>query len=401
MRTAHVIGVGMTPFTKPGESSADYPELAGAAISEALQDAGIEYPHIEQALVGYVHADSTAGQRALYGLGRTGIPVLNVNNNCASGSSALFAARQLVEGGAADCVLAVGFEKMKPGSLGNMAYPDIASPVQPFLEVAARHRPASGAPPMLELFRNAGLEHQERFGTTAEQFGKVAEKNHRHSAKNPRAQFRTVYSLDEIMGSTQVCDMLTKLQCSPTSDGSAAAIVASEDFVAKYGMENRAVHIAGQALTTDTAETFESESAFDVVGRDASRRAANEVYERTGLGPVDLDVIELHDCFSINELLLYEALGLCAEGEGGRLADDGATTYGGRWVVNPSGGLISKGHPLGATGLAQCAELVWQLRGEAGDRQVAGARTALSHNHGLGSACVVTLYQGPRAGGAA
>ncbi|CAJ1504951.1 lipid-transfer protein [[Mycobacterium] burgundiense] len=393
MSTAHVIGVGMTPFTKPGASSADYPELAGAAINAALLDAGIEYGHVEQAVVGYVHADSTAGQRALYDVGRTGIPVLNVNNNCASGSSALFAARQLVQGGLAECVLAVGFEKMKPGSLGAMAYPELASPVQPFLDVAARHRPASGAPAMLELFRNAGLEHQEKFGTTAEQFGKVAEKNHRHSANNARAQFRTVYSLEEIMASTQVCDMLTKLQCSPTSDGSAAAIVASEDFVARHGLESRAVHIVGQAMTTDTVESFESGSSFDVVGRDASRRAANAVYDRTGLGPADIDVIELHDCFSINEVLLYEALGLCAEGDGGRLIDDGATTYGGRWVVNPSGGLISKGHPLGATGLAQCAELVWQLRGEAEARQVDGARIALSHNHGLGSACVVTLYR--------
>ncbi|MGV0642387.1 lipid-transfer protein [Mycolicibacterium sp. XJ879] len=393
MRTAHVIGVGMTPFTKPGASPADYPDLAGAAINAALLDSGLEYSHVEQALVGYVHADSTAGQRALYDIGRTGIPVLNVNNNCASGSSALFGARQLVEGGIAECVLAVGFEKMRPGSLGTMAYPDVASPVQPFLDAAAGHRPASGAPPMLELFRNAGLEHREKFGTTAEQFGKVAEKNHRHSANNERAQFRSVYTLDEIMASTQVCEMLTKLQCSPTSDGSAAAIVASEDFVAKHGLEGQAVHIVGQAMTTDTAATFESGSSFDVVGRDASRRAATAVYDRTGLGPADIDVIELHDCFSINEILLYEALGLCAEGEGGRLIDDGDTTYGGRWVVNPSGGLISKGHPLGATGLAQCAELVWQVRGEAGDRQVDGARTALSHNHGLGSACVVTMYR--------
>ncbi|MGV0848868.1 lipid-transfer protein [Mycolicibacterium phlei] len=393
MRTAHVIGVGMTPFTKPGGSHFDYPDLARAAVHEALADAGIDYAHVEQALVGYVHADSTAGQRALYEVGRTGIPVLNVNNNCASGSSALFQARQIVEGGHADCVLALGFEKMKPGSLGAMAYPDVASPVQPFLDVAGRQRPASGAPAMLELFRNAGLEHQEKFGTTAEQFGKVAEKNHRHSANNPRAQFRSVYSLDEIMGSTQVCETLTKLQCSPTSDGSAAAIVASEDFVSKHELESVAVRILGQALTTDTPATFESGSAFDVVGSDASRRAANAVYDQTGLGPADLDVIELHDCFSINEVLVYEALGLCAEGDGGRLVDEGATTYGGRWVVNPSGGLISKGHPLGATGLAQCAELVWQLRGEAGDRQVEGARTALSHNHGLGSACVVTMYR--------
>ena len=393
MKRVFVVGVGMTKFDKPGKPMPNYPELAEEAATAALTDAGITYPDVEQACVGYVHADSTAGQRAVYELGMTGIPVQNLNNNCASGSSALFYARQLIGGGLADCVLALGFEKMQRGSLGGSAYPHTTSPVGKFLEVLSSLREPSGAPIVLEMFRAAGFEHMERFGTTAEQFAKVAEKNHRHSAANPYAQFQDVYSLADILDSTLVCDPLTKLQCSPTSDGSAAAIVVSEDFVDRHGLADQAVEIVAQALTTDTPDTFDSGSALDIVGRGVTERAARQVYEQAQLGPDDIDVIELHDCFSINEIITYEALGLCPEGEGGALIDAGATTYGGRWVVNPSGGLISKGHPLGATGLAQCAELSWQLRGQARRRQVEGASVALAHNVGIGSAGVVTLYR--------
>jgi acetyl-CoA acetyltransferase len=194
-----------------------------------------------------------------------------------------------------------------------------------------------------------------------------------------------------------VYEPLTKLQCCPTSDGSGAAVLASERFVDQHGLRDRAVEIVGQAMTTDGPATFETASCINLAGADMTRRAAQAVYEQSGLGPEDVDVIELHDCFSANELITYEALGLCAEGDGGKLIDDGAVTYGGQWVVNPSGGLISKGHPLGATGLAQCAELTWQLRGEAEARQVDGATVALQHNIGLGGAAVVTLYRGPQA----
>lgn len=392
MRRAFVVGVGMTEFIKPGRIEPTYPELARTAGTAALEDAGIAYTDVEQACVGYVHADSTSGQRAVYELGMTGIPVMNVNNNCASGTSALFYARQLVQGGLADCVLALGFEKMQTGSLGISAHPHATNPVDGFVEATAALREPTGAPIVLEMFRAAALEHMERYGTTAEQLAAVAEKNHRHSAANPYAQFRDVYSLEEILSSTLVCDPLTKLQCSPTSDGSAAAVIVSEDFVDRHGLADQAVEILAQEMASDTAATFESGNAQDVVGREISARAARGVYERARLGPDDVDVIELHDCFSINEILTYEALGLCPEGEGGTLVEEGATTHGGTWVVNPSGGLISKGHPLGATGLAQCAELSWQLRGEAAGRQVENARVALAHNVGIGSASVVTLY---------
>jgi acetyl-CoA acetyltransferase len=387
----YVVGVGMTPFRKPGRDDIDYPQMVREAGQVALDDAGVKYEQIEQAVVGYVYGDSTSGQRGLYELGLTGIPISNVNNNCSTGSTALFLGRQLIAGGLADCVLALGFEKMQKGSL-TMAFGDREPPLMRHLAAQAELYEPTSAPYAAQLFGNAGREHMTRYGTTAEQFARIAEKNHRHSANNPYAQFQDVYSLAEILESKMIYEPLTKLQCSPTSDGSAAAVLASERFVEENGLGDSAVLIAAQHMVTDTPATFEDRSAISVVGADMSRLAAQRAYETAQLGPADVDVIELHDCFSTNELITYEALGLCGEGEGGRLIDSGDTTYGGRWVVNPSGGLISKGHPLGATGLAQCAELTWQLRGAAGPRQVDGARTALQHNIGLGGAAVVTLY---------
>lgn len=248
-------------------------------------------------------------------------------------------------------------------------------------------------PPAPYMFGAAGKEHMERYGTTAEQFARIGVKNHRHSTNNPYAQFQDEYTLEDVLASKPIYGPLTKLQCSPTSDGSGAVIVASEDFVDRHGLAEQAVEIVGQAMVTDLPSTFEDRSAISLVGADMTRTAARFVYEQAGIGPADIDVIELHDCFSTNELLTYEALGLCAEGEGGKLVDADDTTYGGRWVVNPSGGLISKGHPLGATGLAQCSELTWQLRGTADRRQVDGAEVALQHNIGLGGAVVVTAYR--------
>jgi sterol carrier protein 2 len=248
-------------------------------------------------------------------------------------------------------------------------------------------------PVAAQMFGNAGIEHMERFGTTAEHFAKIGWKNHKHSVNNPYSQFQDEYSLEEILAAPQIFGPLTKLQCCPTSDGSAAAIVASEDFVQKHGLESQAVEILGMAMTTDMASSFEEKSMMKMVGADMTRKAAEKVFEQSGLGPEDLDVVELHDCFSTNEMITYEGLGLCAEGKGGEFVDSGANTYGGRVVVNPSGGLISKGHPLGATGLAQCAELCWQLRGLAEDRQVEGAKAALQHNLGLGGAAVVGMYR--------
>lgn len=391
-RRVYVIGVGMTKFEKPGSKNWDYPEMAKEAGEKALKDAGIPYDHVEQAAVGYCYGDSTCGQRAVYQLGLTGIPVYNVNNNCSTGSTALYMAKQFVEGGVAECVLALGFEKMEKGSLG-AKFTDRTNPLDKQFELMVSLCGFEAAPATAQFFGNAAREHMQRYGTTAEQFAKIGHKNHRHSVNNPFSQFQDEYSLEDILKAPMVYAPLTKLQCCPTSDGAAAAILASEEFVTRHRLQAKAVEIAGMAMTTDFRSTFEEKSCIKLIGADMTRRAAEKVYEQSGLGPEDLDVIELHDCFSANELVTYEALGLCAEGKGGELIDSGAVTYGGKVVVNPSGGLISKGHPLGATGLAQCSELTWQLRGEADRRQVPGAKVALQHNLGLGGAAVVTVYR--------
>ncbi|AVZ72708.1 Nonspecific lipid-transfer protein [Streptomyces lunaelactis] len=392
---AYIVGVGTTKFEKPESRDWQYWDMAREAGTQALADAGISYDLVEQVPVGYCFQASTAGQRAAYELGLTGVPVYNVNNNCATGATVLMMARQFVEGGISDCVLALGFEKMTRGALGAGADGGsfATSPVARHYGVMAGAHGFEMSPPTAQIFGNAAREHMERYGTTEAQLAAVGAKNHRHSANNPDAQFQDVYSVDEILAAKTIHRPLTKLQCSPTSDGAAAALVVSERFVVRHGLHDKAVEIAAQAMTTDTEESFASGSCIDVVGKPMSRQAARSVYEKSGLGIEDVDVIELHDCFSINELLTYEALGMCADGESGKLVESGATTYGGRWVVNPSGGLISKGHPLGATGLAQAAELVRQLRGEAARRQVADARVGLAHNIGLGGAAVVTLLR--------
>ncbi len=397
-RKVYVVGVGMTKFEKPGARDWDYPQMAREAGTRALEDAGIPYDAVEQVAVGYCYGDSTCGQRAVYEIGLTGVPIYNVNNNCSTGSTALYMAKQFVEGGLAECTMALGFEKMEKGSLG-VKYTDRTNPMDKHFQLMVELRGFAKAPPAPQMFGNAGREHMERYGTRPEHFAKIGWKNHKHSVNNPYSQFQDEYSLEDILASPMVYEPLTRLQCCPTSDGSGAAILASEDFVRRHGLEDRAIEIAGQAMATDMPSTFEEKSCIKMVGFDLSRKAARAVYEQSGLGPEDVDVVELHDCFSCNELITYEALGLCPEGKGGEFVDSGANTYGGQVVVNPSGGLISKGHPLGATGLAQCAELVWQLRGQADARQVEGARVGLQHNLGLGGAAVVTLYRVPEFAG--
>lgn len=387
----YVVGVGMTKFEKPGSREGwDYPQMAKESGTKALLDAGIDYREIEHGYVGYVAGDSTSGQRALYELGMTGIPIVNVNNNCSTGSTALYLGAQAIRGGLADCVLALGFEKMQPGSL-QAGFQDRESPLGNHVKALAAIDSLT-FPVAPWMFGAAGREHMRTYGTTAEHFAKIGQKNHKHSVNNPYAQFQQEYTLEEILAAKMISDPLTKLQCSPTSDGSAAVVLASEDYVAAHNLAGQAIEIVGQAMTTDFESTFDG-SAANIIGYDMNVQAARAVYEQSGLGPEDFQVIELHDCFSANELLLYEALGLCGKGEAGALIDSGATTYGGRWVVNPSGGLISKGHPLGATGLAQCSELTWQLRGSADKRQVGNVTAALQHNIGLGGAAVVTAYQ--------
>lgn len=381
----------MTKFEKPGRRDWDYPDMAREAGQKALADAGIDYSDVQQAVCGYVYGDSTCGQRAVYELGMSGIPVYNVNNNCSTGATALFLGKQLIEGGISECVLALGFEKMERGSL-QAKYTDRTNPMEFHMTTMMDLRGFAPAPPAPQMFGNAGIEHMEKYGTKQEHFAKVAHKNHKHSANNPYAQFQKEYSLDQIQSSRKVFGPLTMLQCCPTSEGAGAAVLCSEAFVRKHGLESQAVEIAGMAMATDTSASFK-DSCIKMVGGDMTRRAAQAAYAQAGIRPTDAQVVELHDCFSCNELISYEALGLCPEGKGGSLIESGDVTYGGRWVVNPSGGLISKGHPLGATGDAQCAELCWQLRGMCGKRQVPNVRYAIQHNIGLGGAAVVAVYR--------
>ncbi|MFC9789028.1 lipid-transfer protein [Rhodococcus sp. NPDC127528] len=388
-----VVGVGMTKFEKIESRDWEYPDMVSEAVSAALADAGISYDQVQRAAVGYVFQPSAAGQRALYETGLTGIPIVNVNNNCATGSSALMMAREWVQGGIVDVALAVGFEKMTKTALTGTGEMPKVSTLDDHLKVMTAKHDWGRGPMTAQLFGNAALEHMDRYGTTAEQIAAVAVKNHKHSVNNPYAQFRDEYTLAQVLDDKMIHAPLTRSQCSPTSDGAGAAVVVSERFVREHGLEDQAIEIVAQALTTDTEEAFADKSMIDVVGAPMTRAAAERVFAESGLTIEDVDVIELHDCFAINEIITYEGLGLCEPGGGGKLVESGATTYGGQWVVNPSGGLISKGHPLGATGLAQCAELTWQLRGQADARQVDGARVGLQHNLGLGGACVVTLYQ--------
>ncbi len=392
MKDVYVVGVGMTKFEKPGSRDWDYPDMVKEAGTNALQDAGVDYAEIEQVSVGYVYGESTSGQRAVYELGHTGVPIVNMNNNCSTGSTALLYSRQMIAGGMAEVTMAVGFEKMQRGSL-SLGAEGRANPLDHHITSLQHLHEETSSPIAPQMWARAADDHMRRYGTTPEHFAKVAEKNHRHSSNNPYAQFQDVYTLDEILDAPLIDAPLTRLQCSPTSDGAAAAVLMSEDAVAKFGLEGQAVKIAGQGMATDFASSFETDDARTIVGADMSEAAARTAYEMAGFDAADVQVIELHDCFSPNEMLTYEALGMCEIGQSGQLIDAGDTTYGGRWVVNPSGGLISKGHPLGATGLAQCAELNWQLRGEANARQVDGATRALQHNIGLGGAAVVTLYE--------
>ncbi|HEY2035290.1 MAG TPA: lipid-transfer protein [Rhizomicrobium sp.] len=388
-QSVRIAGVGMIPFTKPGQSEA-YHVMGSKAARIALKDAGLEYSDVQQAFVGYVYGDSTAGQAALYELGCTGIPITNVNNNCSTGSTALFLARQAVEAGIVDVALAVGFEQMNPGALG-VIFNDRPNPLVRHADEMTALQGASEAPVAAQFFGGAGHEYAQKHGMPPEVFGMISVKARKHAAGNPYAIFRDPVSLEEVMASKPVYAELTRLQCCPPTCGAAAAVVVSESYAKRKGLAAN-VEILAQAMTTDYASTFESHSMSKIIGYDMARKAADAVYEKSGVDPQDVPVVELHDCFTANELLTYEALRLTPEGTAETFIRDGQNTYGGRVVTNPSGGLLSKGHPLGATGLAQCTELIWQLRGTADKRQVEGARLALQHNLGLGGACVVTMY---------
>ncbi|MBW2458826.1 MAG: lipid-transfer protein [Deltaproteobacteria bacterium] len=386
----NVIGVGMVEFGKPGKSD-PYNVMAGNATREALADAGVEYGDVQQAVVGYVFGESTCGQRALYEVGLTGIPIFNVNNNCATGSSALMLGSQAIKSGAVDCVLVVGFEQMKKGALASI-WDDRTNPMDKHVGLMNDVQGFSSGPITAQLFGGAAREYRWRYGTKRETFAKISWKARKHAVNDPHAVFREPLSVEEVLASPEVFEPLTRFQCCPPTCGAAAAVLCSDDF-AKRKKIQKPVYIAGQVMATDLQTTFEPQSMIKMIGYDMAKHAADQLYEMTGVGPKDVDVAELHDCFTANELLTYEAIGLCEEGGAEKFIEEEDNTYGGRVVTNPSGGLLSKGHPLGATGVAQCAELVWQLRGEADKRQVEGAKIALQHNLGLGGACVMTMYR--------
>lgn len=388
-----IAGVGMVPFKKPGQSDT-YDVMGANAARNALVDAGVDYAHVQQAFAGYVYGDSCAGQAALYHLGINGIPIFNVNNNCASGSSAFSLAAQAVKSGAVECALAVGFEEMRPGAI-DMVFPEKVSPLDRHSKAVAHLMGLTDEekklPPAVCLFGVQAQVLNRDYGVSEQAMARVAIKARRHAANNPNAIFRDKLTEEQILAGEPLYRGLRKLFACPPSCGAAAVLVCSDYFARKHGI-NSDVRLIGHGACSDRKEYFDGD-VMDVMFRGVSRESAQKAYETAGLGPEDLDVIELHDCFTSNEIITYTALGLCSESEAEQFVMDDQNTYGGRVVVNPSGGLLAKGHPLGATGLAQITELVWQLRGRAEGRQVDGARTALQHNGGLGSAGFVHIFQ--------
>lgn len=389
----YVLGVGMTKFIKP-RGKVDYTELGFESGIKAMLDAKINFDDVDQGVACFCYGDSTCGQRVFYQFGMTGIPIYNVNNNCSTGSTGLYMGRSMIAHGASDCVLVIGFEKMFPGSLQTF-FQDRANPTGTSNLMTKETRGVTNAPGAAQLFGNAGREHMEKYGSKLEDFAEIARINHLHSTKNPYSQFQDVYTLDQIVKSTMIHEPLTKLQCCPTSDGSAAAVLVSQAFLdARPELKDQAILIAGQCLATDTPDLF-NRSSIDLIGYAMSERAGKAALAEANVSPDEIKVCELHDCFSANEMVTIEALGLAPKGKAHELVRRGGITYGGKVVINPSGGLISKGHPLGATGLAQCAELVWHMRGWANNRQVEGTTAALQHNLGLGGAVVCTVYTRP------
>ncbi|KAL3870088.1 hypothetical protein ACJMK2_042701 [Sinanodonta woodiana] len=405
-----VVGVGQTKFHKPQTQPWDYPDMARESGQAALRDAGLSYEKIQAVVASYCYGEPTSGQRAVYELGLTGVPVYNVNNNCSSGSSALMLTRRLIQSGMEECVMALGFEKMERGL--SERYTDRTSPVKRHMdhmvnigadaEIIQPHM-NNMTSDVIKLFAYAAREYLEKYpNAKSEDFVEIAFKNHKQSVNNLNASISREIPRDQIRSKLMLCSPITFWMSAPTADGSAAAIVCSEDFMKRHNLQSRAVEIIAQHMVTDMPSSF-GKSFLNLSGYHMAKEAARKCYADSGLVAKDVDVLEVHDCFSCNELFMYEALQLAEEGNGVKLVHTsewrknragGELCYlGNRWVVNPSGGLESKGHPIGATGLAQCCELVTQLRGEASKRQVDGARVALQHNFGIGGAAVVTMYK--------
>ena len=370
MSNAYVIGAGMTKFGRHPERSIE--GLAVEAIIAALRDARLEWRQVQQMYAAHVQQGVAAGQRIMKEIGPTGIPVLNVENCAAAGATAIREASNAIRAEAYDVIVVVGFEKMQPGLLLNVTPESDPNVVMGMTVLPMR-------------YSLMAMSHMAEFGTTVEQFAEISVKNHDHAVHNRYAQHPKPLSLEQVLSSRMICDPITVLQCSPVTDGAAAVVLCSESFLRRHG-RGRETRILASSLKSDIDLPARNLHTPDLI-----ERTAREAYEKAGLGPEDLDLVEVHDCFSVAELLSYEALGLCAPGEGGRLVDEGATRIGGRIPVNPSGGLLARGHPLGATGVAQVVEIVTQLRGEAEQRQLEKPRVGLAYNAGIMSACVTIL----------
>ncbi|HIM35124.1 MAG TPA: thiolase family protein [Pseudomonadales bacterium] len=378
MTDAYVVGVDMIKFGRFPDKTV--PQIGAEAAHLALDDSGLTIQDMEALYCGNLgQASGMVGQRILQEIGQTGIPVVNVSNACATGATAFREAWASVKAGLYDLVIAVGVEQMGKGLLGGAGGSKGIS-----------KEGLLGSGTMPSVFAEAGMEHARNYGTTFEQFAKVSVKNHHHSTMNPKAMYQIETPLETVMNAEMISYPNTKLMCSVNVDGSAAAIIASEKKAKELGLMSRAIKVRASVLTSDPWQER------DLVMPDVNtctRRAAAAAYEMAGLGAEDIDLVELHDCFATAEILHYENLGLCDDGEAGRMIDDGEVALGGKVPVNMSGGLLSKGHPLGATGIANIYEVSTHLRGEAGQRQVEGARIGLTHVIGLGSACGIHILE--------
>ena len=379
MPDVFVVGIDMTKFQKAGTGPSV--DLLGAqAALMALDDCGLTIQDMEALYCGNLgQANAMVGQRLLQQIGQTGIPVVNCANACATGATAFREAWMAIKAGVYDLVLAVGVEKMGGGLLGGGGGGQ-GIPKEGLL----------GSGTMPAVFAEAGMEHTRKYGTTFEQFAKVSVKNHHHSTMNPKSMYQIETPLETVMNAEMIAYPNTKLMCSVNVDGSAAAVLASEKKVRELGLMKRAVRVKASVLTSDPWQER------DLVMPDVNsctRLAAKKAYEMAGVSARDINLVELHDCFATAEILHYENLGLCGEGEAGKMIDAGEVALGGRVPVNVSGGLLSKGHPLGATGIANIYEVSTHLRGEAGKRQVPNARLGLTHVIGLGSACGIHILE--------
>jgi len=377
MSDVYILGVDMIKFGRFPDRSV--PNIGAEAALMALDDAGLTIEDMEALYCGNLgQASGMVGQRILQEIGQTGIPVVNCANACATGATAFREAWTSIKAGLYDVVLAVGVEQMGKGLLGG-AGGGKGIPKEGLL----------GSGTMPAVFAEAGMEHSRNHGTTFEQFAKISVKNHHHSTMNPKAMYQIETPLDDVMNAEMISYPNTKLMCSVNVDGSAAAVLVSEKKAKELGMK-RAVKVRASVITSDPYQER------DLVMPDVNtctRKAAKEAYEMAGIGPEDIDLVELHDCFATAEMLHYENLGLCKDGEAGRMIDEGEVALGGRVPVNVSGGLLSKGHPLGATGIANIYEVSTHLREEAGERQVKGAKLGLTHVIGLGSACGIHILE--------